>query len=89
MNDVIRIKAVEPVIQGVLKIVWSDGYEGVVDLRPVIAKGRIFSYLEDPQHFRQVTIDEYGHSISWTNEHGEQIDFGAESLRAKAESRQP
>ena len=85
MNDVMHIKAVEPVIHDVLKIVWSDGYEGVVDLRPVIAKGRIFSYLEDPRHFREVRIDEYGHSISWTNEHGEQIDFGADSLRAKAE----
>ena len=85
MSEVIRIEAVEPVIHGVLKIVWSDGYGGVADLRPIIAKGRIFAYLEDPQHFRQVAIDEYGHSISWTNDRGEQIDFGAESLRAKAE----
>jgi len=85
MSDAIRMRSVEPVIHGVLKIVWMDGYEGVVDLRPVIARGRIFTYLQDPQHFRKVRLDEFGHSISWINESGEEIDFGADSLREKAE----
>jgi hypothetical protein len=76
----------EPVIHGVLKIVWNDGYEGVVDLRPTIGRGKIFSYLKKPANFRKVSVSEYGHSIEWINERGEEIDFGADSLRTKAES---
>jgi hypothetical protein len=40
-----RMVSVSPVIHGVLKIVWNDGYEGVVDLRPLLAKGKIFTHL--------------------------------------------
>src|SRR3954463_5037428 len=36
MKPLPRMTSVEPVIFGVLKIAWNDGYEGVVDLRPVI-----------------------------------------------------
>jgi len=86
MNKLPRIASVEPVIHGVLKIVWTDGYEGVVDLRPTIARGRIFTYLQNPRNFKKVKKDEYGHSISWINEKGEEIDFGADSLRTKAEN---
>jgi hypothetical protein len=81
-----RIVLAEPVIHGVLKIVWNDGYEGVVDLRPTIARGRIFSYLQKPNNFQKLRVSEYGHSIEWTNENGEEIDFGADTLRLKAEN---
>jgi Protein of unknown function (DUF2442) len=81
-----RIVSAEPVIHGVLKIVWNDGYEGVVDLRPTIARGRIFTYLKKPENFDRVQVSEYGHSIEWINEKGEEIDFGADALRLKAEN---
>lgn len=81
-----RIVSAQPVIHGVLKIVWTDGYEGVVDLRPTIARGRIFTYLQNPKNFAKVRVSEYGHSIEWINERGEEIDFGADSLRSKAEN---
>ena len=42
MKKLPRIVVAESVIHGVLKVVWNDGYEGVVDLRPTIARGRIF-----------------------------------------------
>jgi hypothetical protein len=48
-----RIVSAQPVIHGVLKIVWTDGYEGVVDLRPTIARGKIFMYLQSPKNFRR------------------------------------
>src|SRR3989442_1299492 len=86
MKKLPRIVSAEPVIHGVLKIVWNDGYEGVVDLRPTIDRGRIFTYLQKPKNFKKVKVDEYGHSIGWINERGEEIDFGADSLRAKAEN---
>jgi uncharacterized protein DUF2442 len=86
MKKVPRIVLAEPVIHGVLKIVWNDGYEGVVDLRPTIARGGIFSYLQKPNNFQKLRVSEYGHSIEWTNENGEEIDFGADTLRLKAEN---
>jgi hypothetical protein len=86
MKKLPRIVVAEPVIHGVLKIVWNDGYEGIVDLRPTIARGKIFTYLKRPENFRKVRVSEYGHSIEWKNSKGEEIDFGADSLRAKAES---
>ena len=81
-----RIVTAEPVIHGVLKIAWDDGYEGVVDLRPTIARGRIFTYLQDPKNFAKVRVSEHGHSIEWINRKGEEIDFGADTLRLKAEN---
>ena len=80
-----RITKVEAVIHGVLKLVWNDGYEGVVDLRPVISDGEIFEYLRSAGNFAKVKADEYGHCISWVDEKGREIDFGADRLREKAE----
>ena len=86
MKKLPRIVSAQPVIHGVLKLVFTDGYEGVVDLRPTIARGRIFPFLQNPKNFAKVGVSEYGHSIEWINEKGEQIDFGADTLRAKAEN---
>jgi hypothetical protein len=81
-----RIVSAEPIIHGVLKIVWNDSYEGVVDLRPTIARGRVFTYLKKPKNFQKVRVGDYGHSIEWMNEKGEEIDFAADTLRRKAEN---
>jgi hypothetical protein len=86
MKKLPRIVSAEPVIHGVLKIVWNDGYEGVVDLRPIIDRGRIFKYLQNPKNFKKIKVSEYGHSVGWINDKGEEIDFGADNLRLKAES---
>jgi hypothetical protein len=81
-----RIKSAEPVIHGVLKIIWTDGYEGVVDLRPTIDRGNIFKYLQKPENFPKFTVAEYGHSLGWVDDEGYEIDFGADNLRMKAEN---
>ena len=85
MTEIARIVSAEPVIPGVLKIKWNDDYSAVVDLRPVIARGKIFTYLQDPENFQKVRVGEYGHAVFWVNEKGEEIDFGADSLRQRAE----
>ena len=76
-----RIKTAEVVIHGVLKIEFLDGYEGVLDLRPLIAGGRIFTWLQKPENFSKFKIEEYGHSISWFDADGYEIDLSADSLR--------
>lgn len=87
MTEIIRMSAVEPVLYGVVKIRWMDGYEAVVDLRPVLAEGDIFEFLRrSPERFMSVKLEDYGHSIYWLDDEGDEIDFGADSLRLRAES---
>ena len=85
MKTLPHIVLAEPVIHGVLKITFDDGFEGVVDLRPLIAKGKVFAWLEAPAHFAALKIDDYGHSISWTDGTGYVVDLSADSLRRDAE----
>jgi hypothetical protein len=85
MKKLPRIVTAEPVIHGVLKLVFIDGYEGVVDLRPIIAQGRILTWLQSPENFRQVKLEEFGHHVFWIDDQGQEIDFGADSLRRDAE----
>lgn len=85
MKKLPRIVLAEPVIHGVLKLVFTDGYEGIVDLRPIIAKGGIFTWLQKPKNFQKVQLEEYGHHVYWINNKGEDIDLGADSLRRDAE----
>ena len=86
MSDVIRMKSVESVLFGVVKITWLDGYEAIVDLRPVISEGEMLEFLRrSPDRFDEAKLSEFGHSIYWLNDEGDEIDFGAESLRRRAE----
>jgi hypothetical protein len=75
----------QPVIHGVLKVAFDDGYVGVVDLRPLIVKGKVFSWLSAPSHFVAVRVDEFGHSVSWLDDQGYAIDLSADSIRRDAE----
>jgi hypothetical protein len=86
MSEIVRMRSVEPVLYGVVKIVWQDGYAGVVDLRPVIAVGDMFAFLRDaPERFQTVALDEFGHSIRWIDDAGDEVDFGSDALRRRAE----
>ncbi len=85
MSEIIRMASVEPVVYGVLKITWLDGYESIVDLRPVICDGEIFEFLRrTPERFKDVRLSEYGHSIEWIDDDGDEVDFGSDSLRRRA-----
>ena len=85
LNDILRITAAEAVLPGVLKLTWNDGYEGIVDLRSIIAEGEIFEYVRDPENFRKVHVERYGHSIYWGEEGNEEVDFGCDRLREIAQ----
>ncbi len=86
MSEIVRMRSVEPVLFGVVKIVWLDGFEAIVDLRPVIAVGELFAFLrEAPSRFGAVALDEFGHSIRWIDDQGDEVDFGSDALRRRAE----
>ena len=85
MSEIVRMKVVEPILYGVLKITWQDGFEAIVDLRPVIADGQVFEFLrQNPARFNDVKLEEYGHSVFWLDEDGDEVDFGSDSLRHRA-----
>jgi hypothetical protein len=76
----------EPVIFGVVKIVWKDGFAGIVDLRPRLAKGEMFNFLRgNPAHFDDLKLEDYGHCIFWLDDDSYEIEFGSDSLRPRAE----
>ena len=86
MTDIVAMHSAEPVIFGVVKIVWKDGFAGVVDLRPLLAKGEMFEFLRArPDRFDDVKLEEHGYKIFWLDDQGDEIDFGSESLRQRAE----
>lgn len=86
MSEIIRMKSVEPILHGVVKIVWLDGYEAIVDLRPVISDGDTFVFLRgSPERFDAVKLGEFGHAIYWLDDDGDEVDFGSDQLRRRAE----
>ena len=86
MSEIVRMRSIEPVLFGVVKIVWLDGFEAIVDLRPVIAEGELFAFLcEAPERFGAVALDEFGHSIRWIDDEGDEVDFGSDALRRRAQ----
>jgi hypothetical protein len=86
MTEILRMKSVERILHGVIKIVWQDGYEAIIDLRPVIAEGEAFALLRSSQErFHAVKLAEFGHAIYWVDDDGGEVDFGSDSLRRRAE----
>jgi hypothetical protein len=86
MTDIIAMHSAEPIIFGVVKIVWKDGFAGIVDLRPLLAKGEMFEFLRaDPARFDGLKLEEHGYKIFWLDDQGDEIDFGSDSLRQRAE----
>jgi hypothetical protein len=86
MTDIIAMHSAEPVIFGVVKIVWKDGLAGIVDLRPLLAKGEMFEFLcVTPARFDELKLEDHGHKIYWLDDQGDEIDFGSDSLRQRAE----
>jgi len=85
MTGTLRILSAEAVIPGVLKIVWDDGYQGVVDVRGLIGDGELFEPLRTPDTFRAVKVQPHGHAIYWGDADDEDVDFGCDRLREMAE----
>ena len=51
-----------------IELTFSDGVRGAVDLAPrIVARGGVFGPLEDPEFFRQVSVDRELGTIVWPN----------------------
>ena len=86
MTEIIAMHSAEPVIFGVVKIAWKEGFAGIVDLQPVLAKGEMFNSLRiNPARFDELKLEDYGHNIFWLDDDRDEIEFGSDSLRQRAE----
>jgi hypothetical protein len=83
-----RITQVNAVSYGFLKLSWTDGYEGVLDIRPFIAKGEIFEAVRHKDNFFNVQLGYFGHSIIWKDSEDNEIDLGSDSLRRDCEKQE-
>lgn len=86
-----RVKKVDYVSAYKLKILFGNGNTKIVDIEPIIKKGkRIFQPLKDIDYFKKVSLDDEVHplSICWPN--GADIcpdvlyEIGKEITRKKA-----
>lgn len=67
-KDIVRVTSVVPVRDFVLRLGFSDGAEGELDLEPILW-GPVFEpLLRDPVLFRQVQVDPQLGTIVWPNE---------------------
>lgn len=59
-----RVVAVEPLKAYRVRIRFSDGVEGEVDLSALVGKG-VFAVWNDPEQFAKVFIDPESHTLAW------------------------
>lgn len=86
-NEMMRVTSVEPVRDFVLRLGFSDGTVRELDLEPVLW-GPVFEPLrEDPELFRQVTVDDELGTIVWPN--GADLDPDVLYARATGTYQEP
>ena len=67
-SGMIRITSVEPLQGFVVRLTFTDGTVGDVDLEPLIW-GQVFEpHRNDPEFFRQVAVDPVSGTIEWPND---------------------
>jgi hypothetical protein len=58
------IVSVEPVMFGVLRVVFDDAYESILDLRSVMGRG-IWQNIRTKEDFFEVELERFGGHLSW------------------------
>lgn len=67
-SGLVRIRRVEHVRDYVVRLDFTDGTVGEVDLEPLIWGPVFESHRSDPEFFQQVYVDEVSGTIAWPNE---------------------
>jgi hypothetical protein len=79
-SGLVRISAVEPRHNFVVRLTFTDGTVSDVDLEPLIW-GPVFKrQRQDPDFFRRVTVDPISGTIAWPND----TDLDPDVLYARA-----
>ena len=80
--DLIEVIGVQVLGHYRLRLRFSDGRVGDVDVSDVREKGNLFADLRDPAYFAQVRVDPEVGTIAWPNG----LDFAPERLYREAVS---
>src|SRR3546814_16383547 len=73
LPTIVAVHATGPIS---LRITWSDGIEGELNLTTILADRR-FAALRDPAAFTRVGVGEWGRSLGWPSG----VGAGADILR--------
>jgi hypothetical protein len=66
-----------------LRLTFADGFQGIVDLAAIAARGGVLSVLAtDPGGF---TVAAHGRALVWHDADGDEVDLCADALRQMAE----
>ena len=76
-HDVVKIKCLDDFR---LELTFDDGKSGILDCKPFIEKGGVFSVLRSPDIFNQAYIHKELGVITWNNE----IDIAPETAYSLA-----
>ncbi|MFH1717330.1 MAG: DUF2442 domain-containing protein [Planctomycetota bacterium] len=76
-HDVVHIKCLDNFN---LEVTFDDGKSGILDCKPIIEKGGVFSKLRDPDVFNKAEIHKDLGVITWNNE----IDIAPETAYSLA-----
>ncbi len=74
-----QLTKVTPIDSTQLELLYQDGKCIIVDFKPIIERGGIFSALADPKVFSNVQLGNRGRYIAW-----DEIDFCADSFRTES-----
>lgn len=76
-HDVVSLECLDDFA---LKLTFDDGKSGILDCKPFIARGGVFSRLSDPRMFQRVKINHELGVVSWDDE----IDIAPETAYSLA-----
>ena len=76
-HDVISVKCLDDFR---LELTFDDGKSGVLDCKPIIAKGGVFSKLRNPEVFGRAKVHEELGVVTWDDE----VDIAPETAYSLA-----
>lgn len=63
-----------------VELTFDDGKSGILDCRPIIAKGGVFDRLRDPEVFKKAKVNEELGVVTWDDE----VDISPETAYSLA-----
>jgi len=76
-HDVVSVKCLDDFR---LELTFDDGKSGVLDCKPIIAKGGVFAKLRDPRVFEKAQVNEELGVVTWDND----VDIAPETAYSRA-----
>lgn len=64
MSEILKITSARPVESYVLDVTFSDGTKKRVNIEPLLW-GPVFEPVRDPDHFKQVFVDDTLKTVAW------------------------